>query len=192
MKKLFIIPLWIISIYISVLLSISVALTQKEFHSFVLKFYLDLDVSFKVAETNWHPIKPSVALSDLHAKGDQKIFADKIFIEFSLLNFLGGNFISRLSINEIIILEQGQTNQELDLFSLISSLRALESEVKSSMKISINQNDNTKNKMLMSMKRFSSIELNPIAEEQMISFIKDEMLDDLYNQVILEVSLIDM
>ena len=73
-----------------------------------------------------------------------------------------------------------------------SSLRALESEVKSSMKISINQNDNTKNKMLMSMKRFSSIELNPIAEEQMISFIKDEMLDDLYNQVILEVSLIDM
>ena len=73
-----------------------------------------------------------------------------------------------------------------------SSLRALESEVKSSMKISINQNDNTKNKMLMSMKRFSSIELNPIAEEQMISFIKDEMLDDLYNQMILEVSLIDM
>ena len=73
-----------------------------------------------------------------------------------------------------------------------SSLRALESEVKSSMKISINQNDNSKNKMLMSMKRFSSIELNPIAEEQMISFIKDEMLDDLYNQVILEVSLIDM
>ena len=73
-----------------------------------------------------------------------------------------------------------------------SSLRALESEVKSSMKISINQNNNTKNKMLMSMKRFSSIELNPIAEEQMISFIKDEMLDDLYNQVILEVSLIDM
>ena len=73
-----------------------------------------------------------------------------------------------------------------------SSLRALESEVKSSMKISINQNGNTKNKMLMSMKRFSSIELNPIAEEQMISFIKDEMLDDLYNQVILEVSLIDM
>ena len=73
-----------------------------------------------------------------------------------------------------------------------SSLRALESEMKSSMKISINQNDKTKNKMLMSMKRFSSIELNPIAEEQMISFIKDEMLDDLYNQVILEVSLIDM
>ena len=73
-----------------------------------------------------------------------------------------------------------------------SSLRALESEVKSSLKISINQNEKIKNKMLMSMKRFTSIELNPIAEEEMISFIKNEMLDDLYNQVILEVSLIDM
>jgi hypothetical protein len=73
-----------------------------------------------------------------------------------------------------------------------SSLRALESEVKSSLKISINQNGKIKNKMLMSMKRFTSIELNPIAEEEMISFIKNEMLDDLYNQVILEVSLIDM
>ena len=73
-----------------------------------------------------------------------------------------------------------------------SSLRALESEVKSSLKISINQNGRIKNKMLMSMKRFTSIELNPIAEEEMISFIKNEMLDDLYNQVILEVSLIDM
>ena len=73
-----------------------------------------------------------------------------------------------------------------------SSLRALESEVKSSLKISINQNGKIKNKMLMSMKRFTSIEVNPIAEEDMISFIKNEMLDDLYNQVILEVSLIDM
>ena len=73
-----------------------------------------------------------------------------------------------------------------------SSLRALESEVKSSLTISINQNGKIKNKMLMSMKRFTSIELNPIAEEEMISFIKNEMLDDLYNQVILEVSLIDM
>ena len=35
--------------------------------------------------------------------------------------------------------------------------------------------------MLMSMKRFSSIELNPIAEEQMISFIKDEKLMFDYN-----------
>ena len=73
-----------------------------------------------------------------------------------------------------------------------SSLRALESEVKSSLKISINQNGKIINKMLMSMKRFTSIELNPIAEEEMISFIKNEILDDLYNQVILEVSLIDM
>ena len=93
--------------------------------------------------------------------------------------------------NIISINISGLIFNQYDVYSG-SSLRALESEVKSSLKISINHNDNNKNKMLMSMKRFSSIELNPIAEEQMISFIKDEMFDDLYNQVMLEVSLIDM
>lgn len=150
MKKLFIIPLWIISIYISVLLSISVALTQKEFHSFVLKLYLDLDVSFKVAETNWHPIKPSVALSDLHAKGDQNIFADKIFIEFSLLNFLGGNFISRLSINEIVIQNQFNTNEDSDLFSFISSLRAFKELNISSLQINLPDETNLLNLSILS------------------------------------------
>jgi len=44
----------------------------------------------------------------------------------------------------------------------------------------------------MSIKRFGSIELNPLAEKEMISFIEDEILEDLFNQIILEVSLIDM
>ena len=71
-------------------------------------------------------------------------------------------------------------------------MRALESEIKSSIKISINNNDKVKNKTLMSIKRFGSIELNPLAEQEMISFIEDEILEDLFNQIILEVSLIDM
>ena len=44
----------------------------------------------------------------------------------------------------------------------------------------------------MSMKRYSSIELNPLAEKEMLNFIKNEIFDDLYNQIILEVSLIDL
>ena len=71
-------------------------------------------------------------------------------------------------------------------------MRALESEIKSSIKISINKNDKVTNKTLMSIKRFGSIELNPLAEKEMISFIEDEILEDLFNQIILEVSLIDM
>ena len=101
---------------------------------------------------------------------------------------------SKDSMSQDSIINVNISNFMFDQYDVYSgsSLRALESEVKSSLKISINQNGKIKNKMLMSMKRFTSIELNPIAEEEMISFIKNEMLDDLYNQVILEVSLIDM
>ena len=81
-------------------------------------------------------------------------------------------------------------SKQYDLYSG-DSLRALESEIKSSIKISIDNNKIT-NKTLMSMKRFNSIELNPLAEQEMIYFIENEILEDLFNQIILEVSLIDM
>ena len=73
-----------------------------------------------------------------------------------------------------------------------SSLRALESEVKSSIRISIDSGDKVINKTLMSMKRFSSIELNPMAEKEMVYFIENELLEDLLNQITLEVNIIDM
>lgn len=72
------------------------------------------------------------------------------------------------------------------------SLRALESEAKSSLQLTIVSNGNEINKSLMSMKRFDSIELNPLAEQEMLSFIENEMFDDLLNQIIIEVSLIDL
>ena len=81
-------------------------------------------------------------------------------------------------------------SEQYDLYSG-DSLRALESEIKSSIKISIDNNKIT-NKTLMSMKRFNSIELNPLAEQEMIYFIENEILEDLFNQIILEVNLIDM
>ena len=73
-----------------------------------------------------------------------------------------------------------------------SSLRALESEVKSSIRMSIDSDDKVINKTLMSMKRFSSIELNPMAEQEMVYFIENELLEDLLNQITLEVNIIDM
>ena len=72
-----------------------------------------------------------------------------------------------------------------------NSLRALESEAKSSIRISID-GDKVINKTLMSMKRFSSIELNPLAEQEMMYFIENELLEDLLNQITLEVNVIDM
>ena len=82
-------------------------------------------------------------------------------------------------------------SKQYDLYSG-DSLRALESEIKSSIKISIDNNNKITNKTLMSMKRFNSIELNPLAEQEMIYFIENEILEDLFNQIILEVNLIDM
>ena len=81
-------------------------------------------------------------------------------------------------------------SKQYDLYSG-DSLRALEREIKSSIKISIDNNKIT-NKTLMSMKRFNSIELNPLAEQEMVYFIENEILEDLFNQIILEVNLIDM
>jgi len=34
--------------------------------------------------------------------------------------------------------------------------------------------------------------LNPLAEQEMIDFIENEILEDLFNQIILEVNLVDM
>ncbi len=86
------------------------------------------------------------------------------------------------------------TNYKSSQYDVYSgnSLRSLEKEIKSSLKITINLDKTVINKSLMSMKRYSSIELNLLAEKEMLNFIKNEIFDDLYNQIILEVSLIDL
>ena len=73
-----------------------------------------------------------------------------------------------------------------------SALRSLETEIKGSLKISIKVKDISLNKNLMAMKRFGSIELNPLAETEMLNFMESEIIDDLVGQLILEVNLIDM
>ena len=82
-------------------------------------------------------------------------------------------------------------SKQYDIYSG-ESLRSLESEIKASINLSMNNNNKIVNKTLMSMKRFSSVELNPLAEQEMIDFIENEILEDLFNQIILEVNLVDM
>jgi hypothetical protein len=73
-----------------------------------------------------------------------------------------------------------------------SALRSLETEIKGNLKISIKVKNISLNKNLMAMKRFESIELNPLAETEMLNFMENEIIDDLVGQLILEVNLIDM
>ena len=47
-------------------------------------------------------------------------------------------------------------------------------------------------KTINSMKRFSAIELNPLAENQMSKFMEEEIINDVIEQLILEVNLIDL
>jgi hypothetical protein len=73
-----------------------------------------------------------------------------------------------------------------------SAIRSLETEIKGNLKISIKVKNISLNKNLMAMKRFESIELNPLAETEMLNFMEKEIIDDLVGQLILEVNLIDM
>ena len=97
-----------------------------------------------------------------------------------------------------------------------SALRALEKEIKASISFNIvgsnsmnmdhsmhmNQSMNMDHSMHMNqsmniktvniMKRFSAIELNPMAENAMIQFMENEVINDLIDQLILEVSLVDL
>ena len=85
-----------------------------------------------------------------------------------------------------------------------ATLRAMEKEVKATLSFSVkenasihmNHNMNMDHKMnsrrINVTKRFSAIELNPLAENQMIEYMEREIVNDLIDQLILEVNLIDL
>ena len=79
-----------------------------------------------------------------------------------------------------------------------SALRALEKEIKATISFnvksgnSMNMDHSMDTKSVSIMKRFSAIELNPLAENEMTKFMESEALNDLIDQLMIEVSLIDL
>ena len=85
-----------------------------------------------------------------------------------------------------------------------AALRAMEKEIKATISFSVKENSSMHMNHNMNMhykmnsksinvtKRFSAIELNPLAENQMIEYMEREIVNDLIDQLILEVNLIDM
>ena len=71
-----------------------------------------------------------------------------------------------------------------------TTLRAMEIELKAKLNFSIDNSNNIKT--INSMKRFSAIELNPLAQNQMSKFMEEEIINDVIEQLILEVNLIDL
>ena len=103
-------------------------------------------------------------------------------------------FMPILSPNGKDIYKINIKNYKFDKYEVYAgqALRLLEVEVKSSIEVSLNLNDKKVNKSLVSVERFNSNELNPLADQEMLDFIRNQAMDDLVDQLFLEVSLIDM
>lgn len=73
-----------------------------------------------------------------------------------------------------------------------SSLRSLEGEVTVSVQLEIISESKTKNKSIKVMERHKSSELNPFAEQETVESLKKIINNEIYNQLLLEVSLFEM
>ncbi len=85
-----------------------------------------------------------------------------------------------------------------------SALRALEKEIKASISFNIvgsnsmnmdhsmHMNQSMNIKTVNIMRRFSAIELNPMAENTMTQFMENQIINDLIDQLIIEVNLVDL
>ena len=73
-----------------------------------------------------------------------------------------------------------------------SSLRSLEGEVTASIKLEIISNSKTNNKNIKVMKRYSSSELNPFAEQEAVRSLKEIIDNEICNQILLEVNFFEM
>ena len=73
-----------------------------------------------------------------------------------------------------------------------SSLRSLEGEVTVSVQLEIISKLKTKNKSIKVIKRHKSSELNPFAEQETVESLKKIINNEIYNQLLLEVSLFEM
>ena len=73
-----------------------------------------------------------------------------------------------------------------------SALRSLEGEVTASIKLEIISNSKTNNKNIKIMKRYSSSELNPFAEQEAVRSLKETIDNEIFNQILLEVNFFEM
>ena len=72
------------------------------------------------------------------------------------------------------------------------ALRALEGEITLMLQVELKLNDSLVRKSFSSAKRYKSNELNPFAQNQMIELLKESMQKDIIQQIIVEVSALEM
>jgi len=130
--------------------------------------------------------------SDVKNKDFQLSFTSDIPDELkNKINFVFQDNSLSSSLNSNLIKISGFAIETYDIFSG-KALRALEVEVKSSISLTITIGNKTNKKKLMAMKRYNANELNILAEKEMLDFIKKEIYEDFLDQIVLEVSLIEV
>ncbi len=130
--------------------------------------------------------------SNLKNKDFQLSFTSDIPDELkNKINFIFQDNNLSGSPNFNLIKISGFTIETYDIFSG-KALRAMEVEVKSSISLTITIGNKTNMKKLMVMKRYNANELNILAEKEMLDFIKKEIYEDFLDQIVLEVSLIEV
>jgi len=72
------------------------------------------------------------------------------------------------------------------------ALRALEGEITLMLQVELRLNNSLVRKSFSSTKRYKSNELNPFAQNQMIELLKESMQKDIIQQIIVEVSALEM
>ena len=72
------------------------------------------------------------------------------------------------------------------------ALRALEGEITLMLQVELRLNDSLVRKSFSSTKRYKSSELNPFAQSQMIKLLKESMQKDIIQQIMVEVSTLEM
>ena len=119
-------------------------------------------------------------------------------IEFSADNNLPNDFKDKIfNINEFDNMTTSKVHireYKFEKYNVYggNALRSLETELKLVLMIDIERNNEKKTKQFMILKRYNSNELNPLAQNEMLSMLRNEMEDELIQQIILEVNLIDL
>ena len=142
----------------------------------------------------------SIVITSCNLNEYKKLQLDKNKYYFSFDQEVPNNF--QLKIKKVFGYNFEKVNYEKIHINLLSfdlnkydvysgtSLRAMEIELKAKLNFSIDDSNNIKT--INSMKRFSAIELNPLAQNQMSKFMEEEIINDVIEQLILEVNLIDL
>ena len=124
MNRLSQLSLFALSTYIGAVVFLSILLTNERFYMYILNTYIEPQSTLEIRKIHWHPINPSLEISDLRiGEGGKIIDANEVTLSFSLLNLFTGRLISSASLFEVTARNQfieNEQNVDLDIFKYLS------------------------------------------------------------------------